>query len=151
MGWGSEWNTKKLTLPETNISSLKIGHPNRKVVFQPSIFRGYASFGEGSSTWNFGWCWCLNHFLVNGGLGLDYFTPLWHSLKLTARHRKYGEQQKERIVFQPSISRWYILLSGSVHISLPSLVGHLNTRTLKSHHDLRGPNGGSNDPGFHKT
>ena len=33
--------------PETNSSHLKIGHPNRKVVFQPSIFRGYVSFREG--------------------------------------------------------------------------------------------------------
>ena len=29
-----------LTLPETNSSPLKIGLPNRKVVFQPSIFQG---------------------------------------------------------------------------------------------------------------
>ena len=35
------------TLPETNTSHLKIGLPNRKVVFQPSIFRGYVSFREG--------------------------------------------------------------------------------------------------------
>ena len=27
-------------LPETNSSPLKIGHPHRKIVFQPSIFRG---------------------------------------------------------------------------------------------------------------
>ena len=33
----------KLTWP------LKIGHPKRKVIFQPSIFRGYVSFREGSS------------------------------------------------------------------------------------------------------
>ncbi len=39
----------KNTLPETNSSTLKIGIPNRKVVFQPSIFRGYVSFREG--TW----------------------------------------------------------------------------------------------------
>ena len=32
------WN---VTLPKTNGSPLKIGLPNRKVVFQPSIFRGY--------------------------------------------------------------------------------------------------------------
>ncbi len=31
---------KNVTLPETNSSHLKIGLPNRKVVFQPSIFRG---------------------------------------------------------------------------------------------------------------
>ena len=39
----------KVTLPETNSSHLKIGHPNRKVVFQPSIFRGKlaVSFREG--------------------------------------------------------------------------------------------------------
>ena len=34
----------KLTYP------LKIGLPNRKVVFQPSIFRGYVSFREGIHT-----------------------------------------------------------------------------------------------------
>ena len=31
---------KTTTLPETNELHLKIGLPNRKVVFQPSIFRG---------------------------------------------------------------------------------------------------------------
>ena len=35
------------TLPETNSSPLKIGLPKRKVVFQPSIFRGYVSLREG--------------------------------------------------------------------------------------------------------
>ena len=29
----------KDTLPETNSSHLKLGHPKRKLVFQPSIFR----------------------------------------------------------------------------------------------------------------
>jgi len=38
---------KGLTLPETNIDP-KISLPNRKVVFQPSIFRGEnVSFREG--------------------------------------------------------------------------------------------------------
>ena len=37
---------KKLTLPETNGLPLKIGLPNRKIVFQLSIFRGYVSFKE---------------------------------------------------------------------------------------------------------
>ena len=37
----------KLTWP------LKIDLPNRKVVFQPSIFRGYVSFREGKSAANF--------------------------------------------------------------------------------------------------
>ena len=36
-----------VTLPETNIT-LKIGLPKRKLVLQPSIFRGYVSFREGS-------------------------------------------------------------------------------------------------------
>jgi len=36
------------TLPETNSSPQKIGLPKRKVVFQPSIFRGYVSFREGT-------------------------------------------------------------------------------------------------------
>ena len=42
-------NLRGCTLPETNSSPLKIGLPNRKVVFQPSIFRGYVSFREGKS------------------------------------------------------------------------------------------------------
>ena len=33
-----------LTLPETNSSPLKIVIPNRKYIFQPSIFRGHVSF-----------------------------------------------------------------------------------------------------------
>ena len=37
--WGNKKH-QKTTLPETNSSHLKIGLPNRKVVFQPSIFRG---------------------------------------------------------------------------------------------------------------
>ncbi len=46
--WTQQTTLKKVTrntLPETNIA-LKIGLPNRKVVFQPSIFRGYVSFRE---------------------------------------------------------------------------------------------------------
>ena len=39
-------NITRNTLPETNIA-LKIGLPNRKVVFQPSIFRCYVNFREG--------------------------------------------------------------------------------------------------------
>ena len=31
---------KLYTLPETNSSPLKTGHPKRKLIFQPSIFRG---------------------------------------------------------------------------------------------------------------
>ncbi len=51
-GW-SAWSWKNgpmPTLTETNSSPLKIGHPKRKVVFQPSIFRGYVSFREGTVT-----------------------------------------------------------------------------------------------------
>ena len=40
---------KPTTLPETNGLPLKIGHPKRKLVFQPSIFRGEnVSFREGT-------------------------------------------------------------------------------------------------------
>ena len=35
------------TPPETNSSHLKIGHPERKLGFQPSIFRCHVSFREG--------------------------------------------------------------------------------------------------------
>ena len=41
-----------LTLPETNSSHLKIGFPKRKVVFQPSIFKGYVSSQKGSTLVN---------------------------------------------------------------------------------------------------
>ena len=37
------------TLPETKSSHLKIGHPKRKLIFQPSIFRCYISFREGNN------------------------------------------------------------------------------------------------------
>ena len=38
-----------ITLPKTNSLPLKMGLPKRKLVFQPSIFRGYVSFREGIS------------------------------------------------------------------------------------------------------
>ncbi len=41
----SQWTT----LPETNIAPENRPKPNRKVVFQPSIFRGYVSFREGKT------------------------------------------------------------------------------------------------------
>ena len=41
------YQRNSITLPETNNSHLKIGHPKRKLVFQPSIFRCYVSFREG--------------------------------------------------------------------------------------------------------
>ena len=36
------------TIPKTNSSPLKMSHPKRKLVFQPSIFSCYVSFREGS-------------------------------------------------------------------------------------------------------
>ena len=38
---------KMITLSETNISPENRPGPKRKLVFQPSIFRCYVSFGEG--------------------------------------------------------------------------------------------------------
>ena len=38
--------TLEISLPKTN-KPLKIGHPKRKLVFQPSIFRRYVCFREG--------------------------------------------------------------------------------------------------------
>ena len=40
-------NLDLLSLPETNSSHLKIGHPKRKPIFQPQCFRCYASCREG--------------------------------------------------------------------------------------------------------
>ena len=45
----SIWAIHVDTLPKTNSSPLKIGHPKRKLVFQSSIFRCYVGFREGSS------------------------------------------------------------------------------------------------------
>ena len=39
---GGDW---AITLPETNIAP-EIGHPKRKLIFKPSIFRGYVSFRD---------------------------------------------------------------------------------------------------------
>ena len=41
------WLANQTTLPKTNSSPLKIGHPKSKLAFQASIFRCYASFWEG--------------------------------------------------------------------------------------------------------
>ena len=50
LGEGPEWVyiLSYITLPETNSSPLKLGHAKMKPVFQPSIFRAYVSFREGS-------------------------------------------------------------------------------------------------------
>ena len=46
---------EKVAHPETNSSPLKLGFPKRKLIFQPSIFRGYVSFREGTKTFQFQW------------------------------------------------------------------------------------------------
>ena len=46
------WVFRNGTLPKTNSSPLKIGHPKRKLVFQPSIFRCHVSFREGRSLYS---------------------------------------------------------------------------------------------------
>ena len=43
--WNKLFYLSSLTLPETNIAP-EIGHPKRKLVFQPSTFRCYVSFRE---------------------------------------------------------------------------------------------------------
>ena len=42
------WEGGYPTLSETNSSHLKIGHPKRKLLFQPFIFRCYVGFREGN-------------------------------------------------------------------------------------------------------
>ena len=47
LGYEMSLEIESITLPETNILPLKIsGHPKMKLVFQPSICRGYVSFRE---------------------------------------------------------------------------------------------------------
>ena len=51
LGWSSKKSglVKRITLPETNISHENRQGPNRKFIFQPSIFRGEnVSFREGN-------------------------------------------------------------------------------------------------------
>ena len=46
--WSSESaNSKIVTLPKTNSSHLKIGHTKKKLISQPSIFRGYVMLVSG--------------------------------------------------------------------------------------------------------
>ena len=52
-----DFNWVIIILPETNSLHLKIVHPKRKRVFQPSIFRCYVSFREGRFHVNFQGCW----------------------------------------------------------------------------------------------
>ena len=47
-------------------SHLKFGHPERKLLFQPSIFRCYVSFREGMSS-NRTWKWKLQILCFCGG------------------------------------------------------------------------------------
>ena len=82
----------QLTLPETNSSHLKIGHPRRKVVFQPSIFRCYVRFPRCISFKKYVafWGWMSKNpcsgFYRYPSLAL-FLTPFrshqLHSLKLT--------------------------------------------------------------------
>ena len=63
--------TQENTIPSLKLTwPLKIGLPNRKVVFQPSIFRGYVSFREGNYT---GCIWML-HLFANSSI---IFSTLW--------------------------------------------------------------------------
>ena len=48
----------------TSTSALKMGHPKRKLVFQPVIFRGYVSFREGNLHQNSGGCGLLKAMLM---------------------------------------------------------------------------------------
>ena len=50
----------KHSLPETNISPENRPGPKRKVVFQPSIFRGHVSFGECKSVFYNLWIFLLH-------------------------------------------------------------------------------------------
>ena len=66
-----------ITLPETNIAPENRPSQKETIVFQPSIFRSYVRFGEGSTPWK------LNIAL------------------------KIGLPKRERIVFQPSFFQLY--------------------------------------------
>ena len=80
------------TLPETNSSPLKIGLPNRKVVFQPSIFR--------------------SKLLVSGGIFLlNTWSPVfrWHDrpsfspaqVEQSPKNKRKPRKMKERLVGVP--------------------------------------------------
>ncbi len=56
---GSGWNGRcKVKVPSLKLTQhLKIGHPERKFIFPPPIFRGYVSFREGNFC---GGCLCCD-------------------------------------------------------------------------------------------
>ena len=99
------------TLPETNSSHLKIGHPQRKLVFQPSIFRGYVSFREGKRFENaclnrdFYCCLSLLSFL-DGKLRAKTFLSYHHwntnqALILPAQWAYYQKNSLQHISLEP--------------------------------------------------
>ena len=72
------------TLPKTNSSPLKTGHPKRKLIFQPSIFRGHVSFREGRSFFLLLCLWRFSFFFqkVSGCLGSQFFHQFFQFLAL---------------------------------------------------------------------
>ena len=92
------WPSMKLTYP------LKIGHPERKIIFQPSIFRGYVSFRECNCC-----CWWLPSMkLTNIPLKLmvgSWFISLWvspNSCPVAVKKQRYIHRRTSRSRFEMS-------------------------------------------------
>ena len=68
--WAGFFFFKVRTLPHS--SPLKIGHPKRKVLFQPPIFRFYVSFREGIFFYSF-----TTSLVPNRGLHHWHHIPCW--------------------------------------------------------------------------
>ena len=110
-----------ITLPETNSSHLKIGLPNRKVVFQPSIFRGYViSFREG----NFEGCTGRYHhicqeLMISGSTFCDLKLPLFWNLFF---HNRKTNPLATSVKTPRKINKWIPLNMMGLLNFVPSLL-----------------------------
>ena len=76
----------KINQPETNNLPVKIGLPNRKIVFQPSICRGYVSFRDGNQPeqktffWGRGGFRSQNQHLKSIPTWRGFSPPIWNTV-----------------------------------------------------------------------
>ena len=74
------WHVRFLggTLPQTNITRLKIGHPKRKI-HQPFIFKGYVCFREGTLPKHGTWKWMLGR--LSPFIAASFFGGIFHQTR----------------------------------------------------------------------
>ena len=87
-----------ITLPETNISPLKIGHLKRKLVFQPSIFTCELLVQGGYFVFFAGFHWCAGESCVIFSASNFKSPPGW-KIRHTDPH-SHSDQLNPMILFQ---------------------------------------------------